>query len=168
MMLFNQLGHHDGILRLFFIGQNECQTIEERYADFVHGCIERDSGHCQYRLSRMADGVCFYVGRMASQEVADTFVAEHNAFGPSRRAAGVDKIGKIVGGAVCCDSIATYSTVEERFHVNGLVSGNGVETVFGCDDIAGFAIFQDIFHAVSGIFRIARDVGGSGFQDTEE
>ena len=94
-------------------------------------------------------------------------MAQHHALRATSGATGIYKVREVVAGNVCCDSVTAYCT-DECLNIDGLVGRNRVETVSGGDDVAGLTVFEDKSDTVSGVFRVAGDIGCSGFQHTEE
>ena len=59
-------------------------------------------------------------------------------------------------------------TIKQFFHVDCFVGRHAVHAVDCRDDITGLTVLKNQFDAVCGIIRIARDIGSSSLQYTEE
>ena len=116
--------------------------------------IERDGGNTQDALGGIGHSIGLHVGRQCRCIVAHALMAQHHTLWTARGTARIDQIGEVVGSQCCLRLRGVFRLKQFFCH-------------FGCDDQFRTTVLKNQFHAVGGVFRVARDIGGTGLLHTE-
>ena len=141
------------------------QSVEERQAMLYERTVEGQRCQSEHSVSLVPGNIVAPVHRVGSQLITDAAVMQHHTLRTTCGTAGVNQVGQIIRRDICSNHIAAR-IIKQRLNIQGFISRGQAGMLCIGDDITGIGVVENQLNAVSGIVRVARNKGGSSFQDT--